>query len=832
MSLIYVPAEGPSNARLAVIGEAPGGAEERQGRPFVGPTGEIVDSLLKSSGLARDYVYLTNVVKVRPPGNNIKALGQMGKSIEDFLPQLHEEIRQLNPNAILALGNTALEATTGNRGIEKWRGSILPCIFHDCKVIPTIHPASLLHGEAEGMSSWKDITFIKWDFERAIKESQSAGYTPPERDLLVCRSSLQLYRFLQSYKDCPYVATDIETFKTFPICISFAFNSHSAISVPLFNFATTQNLSGMTRSDVISCWEMVAELLANPRVGKVGQNFKFDQRLLETCLNDTCHFGFKINSYYFDTMLAFRTLYPELPSSLAFQGSVLTREPYYKDEGKEYNPKKDKFDRLLLYNAKDAVVTYECFEKEMAELEARGLSEFFFTKVMPLHPFYMRLEKQGILVDKDANKALKEKYNGIRKILQDELNGLTKEYIDIPVNVSSNGPRGQVPRLLYGLMKLPVRRGTDEKSLDGLMRNVVKEPNKRRIIELILEIRKVRKTIGTYIDAKTDHRGKMLTGVNIALETGRSATRILKTPVTTEKMGLAFQTITKHGDVGTDFRSEFVPTPGFIFIEPDLSGAEARVVALLAKDKRLIKIFEYDLDIHRITTGWIFGTCPNDLLNEFFNETNHERCKELRNIINKALKSAIDDELRQIGKKFRHAGHYDMGKREAAIQAGISEYKANIILTDFHKTNENIRGVFHREIKEFLRDNNRMLTSPHGRQRQFLNKWGDDLFKEAYAQIPQATVSDHNKFACIRIEKRAPWLRMLLECHDSFLAEVPIATNEINPFKYVDKTVQIIKEEYETPINFAKCSLSRGDLIIPCEIKIGEKNWEVMRKIA
>ena len=68
---IYVPAEGPSNAKLAIVGEAPEGEEERLGRPFVGSTGRIVDDVLESLGVKREEVYLTNVVKIRPPGNNI-----------------------------------------------------------------------------------------------------------------------------------------------------------------------------------------------------------------------------------------------------------------------------------------------------------------------------------------------------------------------------------------------------------------------------------------------------------------------------------------------------------------------------------------------------------------------------------------------------------------------------------------------------------------------------------------------------------------------------------------------------------------------------------------
>lgn len=816
---IYVPAEGPSNAKLALVGEAPGADEERQGRPFVGPSGQLVDSLLSQVGAPRETVYLTNVVKYRPPGNDIKALHLIGRSIEDSVPQLQLELESLKPNCVIAIGGTALTALTGLKGIEKYRGSILQSSLVHSKVVPTIHPAAILHGEGEGgMKSWKDLTYIKWDFERAKKQSESSEYDPPRRNLFIARNALDLDRFIRKYEGHQFVSVDIETFRTLPICIGLAFSADEAISVPLF-------FSEMSRSDRIFCWQELSNLLANPSIFKIGQNFKFDQRLLRQCVNDTVNFGFKVNSFFFDTMLAFRILYPELPSSLQFSTSVLTEEPYYKDEGHEYNPKRDKFDRLLLYNAKDAAVTYEVFEKELEELQERNLEEFFFTRQMPLHPLYSNVELRGIKRDSFQKRVLEEKYKEQQEELEDELFSLTSDYLETPINVNSNGRNGDVPKLLFGLMKLPARKATDEMTLDAMMRNAVKDPRKKRVLELILEVRKVRKTIGTYINHEVDSRGRTLTGVRICLETGRTSNGILKVPVTTVPMGLAFQTITKHGEVGTDLRSMFVPDENHVFMEPDLSSAEARVVAILASDARLLKIFDYGLDIHRITAGWMEGSCPDDLLLEFFSVTDRNRILDLTKEIAAFLKSRISNDQRQIGKKFRHAGHYAMGKREAARQTGLSEWKTNQILEKFHATNPNIRNVFHKGIREALHENNRVLVSPHGRARLFLNKWGDELWKEAYADIPQATVSDQTKFAMRRIERRAPWIQLLSESHDSFLAQIPLACGEMYPFKHLDEAARITKEELEKPIDFKNCSLSRGELRIPCEIKIGKTNW-------
>lgn len=824
--MIHVLGYGPSTARFALVGEAPGGDEENQGIPFVGSSGKIVDSCLEFAGVKRSDVYLTNVCKVRPPNNDIKKLHLRGYELKDFIPQFEEEIKALNPNCILAIGATALNALTGNSGIEKFRGSILKSHLGP-KVVGTIHPAAILHSESENskMRSWKDLTYIKWDFARAYEESKTPLFDPPRRNLIVCRSNLDLYRFLNRNVDRNIVSVDIETFRTIPICIGLAFSSDEAISVPLFNQLTFQNQEGMTRSDLLSCWKDIADLSANPRIRKIGQNFKFDERQLEDCVNGTLFFGMKVNSFWFDTLLAFRILYNELPGRLEFITSVLTKEPYYKEEGKGFNPKRDKLDRLLLYNAKDAAVTYECFERELSELRERNLEEFFFTKVMPLHPFYSRMESRGIKRDNFQQKFLKEKYEDEFKTLQKELEDIALPFTGgRSLNVNSNGTKGDMPWLVFLCLNLPARAKTDEKTLDALMRNHCStDPIKHRILELVLKIRKVRKTIGTYIEAEVDHRGRLCTSVRIILETGRTSTNILKSPVTTHPMGWAMQTVTKHGETGTDIRSMCVPDPGYVFLEPDQSGAEARVVAILARDEKLLKIFEYGLDLHRITYAWIKGIGPNELIEEFYKETDELKIRELAKEINKILKGLINDEDRQLGKKFRHAANYDMGKRVASENAGCSEWRANQILTRVHSTNSNIRGVYHKEIQEALRIN-RELINPFGRPRIFLNKWGDELFKEAYAQIPQSTVSDQTKYASIRIEKRLSFIQILGESHDAILCQVPISK--------VDESIRVIKEEFEQPIDFKNCTLKRGILTIPCEIKIGKKNWELMEKIA
>jgi DNA polymerase I-like protein with 3'-5' exonuclease and polymerase domains len=189
-------------------------------------------------------------------------------------------------------------------------------------------------------------------------------------------------------------------------------------------------------------------------------------------------------------------------------------------------------------------------------------------------------------------------------------------------------------------------------------------------------------------------------------------------------------------------------------------------------------------------------------------------------ITGKTFENVTDDD-RQLGKRARHAANYGIGKHQLMLTLAkngmfISEWKAGKTLEKIHMASPNIRNVFHTEIQQALSDNNCVLVSPHGRRRQFLNRWGEELFKEAYSFIPQATVSDHLKLAMLRIRKRlpVPHFYFVLESHDSFTA---LCKLWLAPY-----AVKAIHEELNVPISFRQCSLSRDvDLVIPGEVKVG-----------
>lgn len=183
-----VPGTGPCPARIMIVGEAPGEQEILKNEPFVGYAGSELSKMLADAGISRSQCFITNVVKIRPPGNDVSTLVAAKKSeitpahinirdkfvlpaVRDGMEILKREIELCQPNVIIALGNLPLWALTGQWGIMSWRGSELECdlqlnLPYKPKVVPTYHPAVVLR-----QWSWRQIAVQ--DLKRAAREGKS-----------------------------------------------------------------------------------------------------------------------------------------------------------------------------------------------------------------------------------------------------------------------------------------------------------------------------------------------------------------------------------------------------------------------------------------------------------------------------------------------------------------------------------------------------------------------------------------------------------------------------------------------------------------------------------
>jgi DNA polymerase len=146
-------ARGTGSSGLAFVGEGPGEEEDRQGLPFVGAAGQLLDRMITAMQLDRDAVYICNIVKCRPPQNRKPDLEEMAQC----MPYLAEQLAIIQPRVIVALGATAVQGLLGtSEGITRLRGQ-WKLYRGKIPVMPTFHPAYLLRQPQAKREVWKDL---------------------------------------------------------------------------------------------------------------------------------------------------------------------------------------------------------------------------------------------------------------------------------------------------------------------------------------------------------------------------------------------------------------------------------------------------------------------------------------------------------------------------------------------------------------------------------------------------------------------------------------------------------------------------------------------------
>ena len=151
-----VPGEGDLHARLMLIGEGPGAQEDATGRPFVGAAGQLLDKMLAAIGLAREQVYIANIVKCRPPQNRVPAPDEA----QACLGHLRAQVALIRPQVIVCLGATSARYVIGEDcRITRDRGQWIE--RKGVWIMPTFHPAALLRDESKKRPAWEDFKAVR-----------------------------------------------------------------------------------------------------------------------------------------------------------------------------------------------------------------------------------------------------------------------------------------------------------------------------------------------------------------------------------------------------------------------------------------------------------------------------------------------------------------------------------------------------------------------------------------------------------------------------------------------------------------------------------------------
>jgi len=492
----------PAKAKLCLIGEAPARQEMRQGRPFVGPAGQVLNECLAAAGVLRQEVYITNVFKT-PIASGTKHVKPNGWTSEEFQvarSDLLERLREVVAPILVPMGTVALRALSPQTAITKWRGSPISDWSVPGKfTIPTIHPAAVLRGAF----IWRYLIIA--DLKKAKRFALSSEHRAPERTLFINPSFKEVMRFLHvpqpNIKQT--VGIDIETSRHQVSSIAFAPRPNLAMCIPFIQLG-----GGLCWSveEEQQLWHAIASILKNPAIEKIGQNFSFDMSFL--LQQNKIHTVGPVQ----DTMIAHHILYPDFPKGLDLLTSLHTDEPYYKADGKIWNRlgelDQHGLDNFWQYNAKDAACTLEIWNIMEKELHEEGYWDQY-RRTMDLLPVLMYMGLRGMKVDVAA---LEQTKKDIRAKIEDAEQRLI-DASDHPFNPQS--PK-QCQQYFYehkGYHKYTNRSTGKVTTDDKAMASIAKRYNDP-VARIVQEIRSLRKFEGTYLEAGYDNDERLRCSYN------------------------------------------------------------------------------------------------------------------------------------------------------------------------------------------------------------------------------------------------------------------------------------------------------------------------------
>lgn len=774
---------GPSDAQTCMIGTAPGTHEYRVGRPFYerAHAGGKLQEVMHLVGMSRQCVYLTNIIKelvtddsrLTPFIDINKRTGKVTTSplFVEYLDALRRELLQKRGtvNVFVPLGNVALWTLTGKVGITKWRGSILEGNFWPgMKVIPSIHPSAIA-GEGSHRGEYMYLHYLRMDLKKVIRESRFPEITLPQRVLHTEPDFITAMTFLERCRVADEIGVDIEVLHEEVGCISFSLSPLEAMSIDFVR----DGRDVFTPDQETEIWQVIALILNNKRIIKGGQNITFDAAFLFR------KYGIVIADPH-DTMVAMGIVFPDLPKSLPFQTAMYTDEPYYKDEGKKWLRSGIGTEHNFhIYNAKDSAVYHEIKPKVLKDI-SRQNNEKTYERQRALIPILVFMQERGTKVDsvglakasKEAGTRIKSLTEKFKSVVGYDINpNSNQQVMDYFYNKKGFDPylKGGKPSIDYHALVRLARKGVSEAAV-------------------LRDIRKVSKLKSTYFDVVLSPDSRLKSSKNpVGTVTGRLSS--------SESI---FGEGTNDQNLPDTMRKFLTPDIGYVGYSVDISQGENRIVAYCGPELLMIQAFESGKDLHKQTAGLILripyeevsdepGSCPLG---------NGEQSQ------------------RFWGKKSNHGLDYDMSYVRAALEWEIPESESKWIVERFHTVYPGIRQKYHPWIRADL-GRNRIIENPYGRKRLFLDRWGDQLFKDAYAHFPQSTIADKiDEDGLIPMYYDAIFnkVEILNQVHDEILFQIKIEEG----WDYHARVLIAIKKSLEKPLSW------RGTtFVLPTDVSIG-----------
>ncbi len=383
---------GPMDAKLIVIGEAPGETEEQLSRPFMGAGGRFLRAKLSNVGINHEQVRYENLMEYRPPQNKFEFFLQGEKYVElqARVEELKALIKTINPNVVLCVGQQPLRFLMDKTSIGDWRGHFIWSQECDCKMIATYHPSACLRQRNvhKSQKPGQYEALFQADIAKVGRELGTKELKIPQYSLLVNPSFDEAMNEMEQLRtNAQILSFDIETVENRLTCIGFSATTNRACCIPVYNVQEGKLVTHWDESQAKAIWEQIIALVESD-IPKVLQNSQYDITVLEH------YYGIKTRNLYWDTLVAAHNLYCDLPKDLGTLISLYTNMPYHK-----YMIEAGSNLAYWEYNALDALTTLMIMQEERKELIEFKTLNHFLNVTMPLIPCLIKMQLTGVNVD-------------------------------------------------------------------------------------------------------------------------------------------------------------------------------------------------------------------------------------------------------------------------------------------------------------------------------------------------------------------------------------------------------------------------------------------------
>jgi uracil-DNA glycosylase family 4 len=816
---VDVLSDGPLSAEVALVGEGLGESEIRYGRPFAGGSGRVLFDCLRPYGVHRANCYITNVVKRQV---SLSRTGDEKHIVHrdellHWTGLLHWELEQLpNLRTVFVMGNFALEALTGDKGVTNWRGSVVKHKIGDRTVtlVITINPAYTLRDLRMEPVFQMDCQKLGMVINNTFKEHHVEALINP--------SYKHALDFIRSIKHSPKpFAFDVEMISLETACFGLSNDPHVGMCINLRD-ASRNRFSLQEEADILLAIQDLCDshrgVVDGKEVGPalIAQNGQFDAYW--TRLHD--YLAIRV---WFDTLLAHHTLYPQLPHSLAFQVAQYTTHPYYKDEGKFWKEGGD-IDQYWRYNCKDDALTVAVYLRELEALKKQGLDRFYFDHVMRAQPHLVSATVHGVAIDKEVKEKL------VREIGEDVGRIKARFYAQVHEATgddeyfpSPDSPK-QLKQLFFGVLNLKGRgTSTDEMNRNIMIKSHSTPPIAKEMLTTLGEYKEQAKFLSTYAESRPSEDGRFRCQYN---QYG-----VQRAPGRLSSSQLLDGTGGNMQNQPVRARAMFISDPNTVFIYFDLSQAEARVVAYRAKIEKWKEQFEQarkdgKYDCHRALASDMFKIPYEEVPYTDWVDDQGRNDKD-PNFDPNTAKATI----RYKSKRCRHGLNYEMEEWMLSQQLGTSYYEARKLYTIYHNTTPELRVWWEQEKRQFRKTKEQWNAI--GRRNKIIQRLDDDAMESVIAFYPQSTIGDKIVQVWYQAEEDDQWpwdARVAIDVHDNL---VGIATPEC-----AKSALSILKRYAESPIMVQDAWGGKTEpLIIPAECKIsipdenGLHRWSKLKTV-